>query len=104
MANQTINDLAQAVTPLDQEGFVEIDVLESGVRVSRKASIRNVTAPVTATSAELDDISNAINTSASKTAGYEVFNTTTGRPVWATGATAGSVWNFADGTVAHTPV
>ena len=105
MANFSINDLAQAVVPLDQENsFVELDTIEGGVRVSRKASLNDVNAPATATTAELDDITSTINTSASKVTGYSVFNTTTGAPVWATGAAAGSVWNDATGAVANTPV
>ena len=59
---------------------------------------------VTATTTELEDIADAINTGADKVAGYMVFNTTDGAPVWAVGAADGSVWNDATGTLAHTPV
>ena len=61
-------------------------------------------APVTATTTQLADITHAINTGADKVAGYPVFNTTTGIPVWATGNTDGAVWNDATGATAHTPV
>jgi hypothetical protein len=65
----------------------------------------DVQAPTpTATTTELADITNAINTTVLKVAGYMVFNTTTGAPVWAIGAADGSVWNDATGTLAHTPV
>jgi len=59
--------------------------------------------PVTSTTTALVDIGNAINT-AGKVIGKEVFNTTTGLPVWAVGTTAGALWNNATGTTAHTPV
>lgn len=57
----------------------------------------------TRTTIELEDITNTINTS-EKFIGKEVFNTTTNRPVWAIGIIDSSVWNFADGTLAHTPI
>ena len=60
-------------------------------------------APVTSTTVALEAIGNAINTTG-KVAGKQVFNTTTGMPVYAVGSTAGSVWNEADGTTGHTPV
>jgi len=64
----------------------------------------DVQAPTpTATTAELTAIANAINTTALKVAGYMVFNTTSGAPVWAVGAADGDVWNDATGTLAHTP-
>lgn len=59
--------------------------------------------PVTSTTTALADIGNAINT-AGKVTGKQVFNTTTGIPVWAVGSTAGALWNLAAGTTAHTPV
>ena len=61
-------------------------------------------APVTATTTELEAIANAINTSALKVQGYQVYNTTDDRPVWAADDTDGGLWNYADGTLAHTPV
>jgi hypothetical protein len=59
--------------------------------------------PVTSTTTALAAIGNAINT-AGKVVGKQVFNTTTGLPVWAVGTTAGALWNNATGTTAHTPV
>lgn len=58
---------------------------------------------VTATTAELTAVGNAINT-ANKVQGHQVYNTTTDAPVWASGALAADVWNDATGTLAHTPV
>jgi len=58
---------------------------------------------VTATTAELEAIGNAINTGAAKVQGYQVFNTTSNSPVWAVDATDGGVWNDGTGTLAHTP-
>lgn len=57
----------------------------------------------TATTAQLEDDANPINT-VRKKVGSSVFNTTTNRPVWSTGVLAGDVWVFSDGTTAHTPV
>ena len=42
--------------------------------------------------------------SAGKYAGMQGWNTTTSRPIWATGTTTTSTWVHADGTTAHTPV
>jgi hypothetical protein len=61
------------------------------------------TRSATATTAQLADLAAEINTS-NKLAGVTVFNTTTGKPVWAVGSTAASVWNNATGTTEHTPV
>lgn len=46
---------------------------------------------------------NVVNT-VGKYLGKMVFDTSTNRPVFATGSLATSTWNFADGTVAYTPV
>lgn len=58
---------------------------------------------LTSTTAALAAIGNAINTTG-KVTGKMVFNTTTSKPVYALGATAGSVWVDATGVTAHTPV
>lgn len=57
----------------------------------------------TATTAQLIDITDTINTETFKNTGVGVFNTTTGAPVWAVGSADASVWNDATGTLAHTP-
>jgi len=58
---------------------------------------------VTATTAELDAIANAINTDR-KFVGKLVFNTTSGLLVMADAATAAGTWSSAsDGLVDHTP-
>ena len=59
---------------------------------------------VTATTTELEDITDAINTDPRKVEGFQVFNTTTNTPVWAVGSADGSVWVDATATTAHTPV
>lgn len=64
------------------------------------ALLRPVT---TATTAALAALGDTINTSG-KATGSMVFNTTTSKPVWATGSAAASTWVDATGTVAHTPV
>lgn len=94
-----------------EDGQIDLLVLQNGVEVVA-GFIRGdglfskglpVQAIVTATTAQLEDNTNAINTT-SKFIGKRVFNTTTGKPVYATGATAVAVWNDATGTTAHTPV
>ena len=54
------------------------------------------------TAAQIAAIANAVNT-ASKFVGKAVFDTTNGRIMVATGATAGSTWKAADGGVTVTP-
>jgi hypothetical protein len=56
----------------------------------------------TATTAQIADIANAVNTTG-KAAGTIVFNTTLGTLKIATGALAASTWVNADGTTAVTP-
>jgi hypothetical protein len=56
----------------------------------------------TATTAQIADIANAVNTTG-KAAGTIVFNTTLGTLKIATGANANSTWVNADGTTAVTP-
>ncbi len=56
------------------------------------------------TTAALEQLINAINTSSDKVAGYMLFNTTTSKPVWAVGPNDNSVWVDATGTTVHTPV
>lgn len=53
--------------------------------------------------AELEDISNSVNTSEAKILGYIVRNTTTGALVFASGSADGDVWHYYDGSTAHTP-
>lgn len=60
--------------------------------------------PATATTAQFNDIADDVNINATKVLGRRVFNTTTSKPVYATGDTAGAVWNDAVGVLAHTPV
>lgn len=65
---------------------------------------KNLIEPATATTAQLADIANAINTT-NKYTHKKVINTTTGIEVYAADATAGGVWkNVGTGATAHTPV
>lgn len=57
-----------------------------------------------ATTAELTDITNPINTDAKKVLGYQVLNTDTGATVFASGNTDGAAWHYYDESTAHTPV
>lgn len=64
----------------------------------------NVQTAPSATSTELNDVTDAINTVA-KFNGKQVWNSTLGIPLYAAGSTAGSVWKkFSDDTTANTPV
>lgn len=58
----------------------------------------------TASTANLEDITNAVNTSGGKIQGAEVYNRDTDNPVYATGPSDGSVWVNGIGTTVHTPV
>lgn len=58
----------------------------------------------TATTAQLNNLSHAINTVAAKVVGASVFNTDTSKPVWALGDTDAAAWVDATGTTVHTPV
>ena len=58
----------------------------------------------TATSTELNAAANAMNTSQFKEAGFQVYNSTLSKPVFAAGAAATDVWKDAAGTTANTPV
>jgi len=58
---------------------------------------------ITASTANLTDISNAINTTG-KFAGKQVWDSTANVPLWAKGATAGSVWIDGTGATVVTPV
>ena len=57
----------------------------------------------TATTAELVAIADAVNTSPGKVNGAMVFNTTTDKPVIATGASDAAVWVDATGATVHSP-
>lgn len=56
----------------------------------------------TATTTELEDVDDPINT-VGKYVGKMVFNATTGIPVWADSAAVDGTWSGADGAVDHTP-
>lgn len=56
-----------------------------------------------ASTGNLSNDTHRVNT-ADKYTGKMVWNTSTNRPVWASGGTATAPWTHADGTTAHTPV
>lgn len=57
-----------------------------------------------ATTTQLVDISDDINTDEAKIGGYIVYNSTTSKIVVSVGAADGSLWNDTDGNLLHTPV
>lgn len=75
----------------------------SGANWSDGTTWRKAELIVTSTTAALEAVGNAINTT-NKYAGKRAFNTTTGKPVYATGAAAADVWVDATGATAHTPI
>ena len=58
----------------------------------------------TFTDAELNSVTNAVNTAAGKIQGAMVYNATQDVPVWAVGNTDGAVWVDGAGTTVNTPV
>jgi len=54
------------------------------------------------TTTEIEDITNAVNTS-DKYEGKQIFNETTNKALFAAGSTAGNVWRDAVGVTQHTP-
>lgn len=94
-----INDLSAAVT---WANVPDANITESSV-TQHSAAIKGAII-VTATTTQLADITDAINTGAAKVAGYEVWNSTTSAPVWAVGNADGSLWVDGTGATAHTPV
>jgi microcystin-dependent protein len=81
------------VVKLDDEGVVTYSTV-ADIELAMTA---------TATTAELEDVGDDVNT-AGKFVGKRAFNTTTSKPVYATTATAGGVWVDATGATSHTPV
>lgn len=59
--------------------------------------------PPLETTTNLEDITHAINTAASKVQGTMVYNSTTDNPVYAVGNANDSVWVDGAGTTVHTP-
>jgi len=57
-----------------------------------------------ATTTQLEDNTDAINTNVAKVLGYAVLNTTTGVIVFAEGNGDSDIWDFYNGNTAHTPV
>lgn len=76
------------------------ELIDSGMSVSQ--ALRQVGQIQTFTTTQLEDISAQVNLE--KVEGKQVWNTTTGRPVWASGPLAADVWVDHAGTTVHTPV
>jgi len=114
VANATIGELCftSGLTAGDQQGtwWNVVDatsVTTNGVNIlagsATKSFVKLNSVGLIATTAELADITDPINT-VNKAAGLQVFNTSTNKPVWSSGATAGAVWVNSGGTTEHTPV
>ena len=55
------------------------------------------------TTTNIEAIANIINTSPLKIKGKMIFNSTTNKPLWASGNANNSTWLDATGSIAHTP-
>lgn len=66
-------------------------------------SAATLVARVSTTTAALEAVANAINTT-DKYAGKMVWNATTGLPLWADGPLAADTWSLATGVATHSPV
>ncbi len=94
------------VTAESYDGIDAMDLLSRSAdeSVSGGWDFSNFLLPPVSTTAELEDISDPVNTDDLKVRGSYRFNTTTGAPVWAAGNADGDVWLDATGATAHTPV
>ena len=85
-------------------GYAYWDDTEKRLKLGAGSGVtKRVVTDETDTTTNLASISATVNTSG-KYAGKCVFNTSTSKPVWAAGSTAGAVWVDATGSTAHTPV
>jgi len=104
IANVEINDLSASVT---WANIPDANVPESAV-TQHEAALAVTRSQISdmpqATTTELEDNTDAINTDAAKVLGYAVLNTTTGVTVFAAGNGDSDVWDYYDATTAHTPV
>ena len=74
------------------------------LRLFKRRDIGRAKSSTTATTAELADVADKVNTRASKKEGTVYFNTDTNKPVYAVGSAAADVWVDATGATVHTPV
>jgi len=105
--------LLQIKAWLDGGGSGQVDSVVAGENITVDnsdpinpiiaASGGGATATPIAVFGELDDITSDINTTADKVSGYAVWDDWGSRPVWANQSGAGSIWQYADGSTAHTP-
>lgn len=73
------------------------------INLNARVVPQSLTTPASTTAA-LEAIANAINTSPQKVAGTIIFNATTNRTVWAVGSADGDLWVDDAGVTVHTPV
>lgn len=106
-----IDKLTDAVLTDD----TQIQVYEDpslGISTERKTTVgslkdfivRGYIQPRTATDAELNDVTDSVNTDAGKVQGSMVYNSTTDNPVYSTGSLDASIWVDGAGTTVNTPV
>lgn len=87
----------------DAVKIIEIDAATLDVDFAGAITANYITSQVV-TTANLNDITNVVNTAAGKVQGAVVYNSTTDNPVYATGSADGSTWVDGAGTLVHTPV
>ena len=59
--------------------------------------------PQTATTTQLNDVTDAVNTGLDKVQGFRRYNTTTDNPVYAVGSADNDIWVDGVGSTVHTP-
>jgi hypothetical protein len=88
-----LNDLLTAITASGTDITIGGDLAINGQYLSVP----------TATTAALNDVSDAINTDAGKVQGAMVYNTDTDNPVYAVGNADADIWVDGAGNTAHSP-
>ena len=96
------------VTTLNDDDVIKIalDPANSAVaETERGVTMKTLLSKfITATTANLEDVSNDINTNVNKVEGSMYFNITTNVPVWSVGNADDDVWVNALGSATHTPI
>jgi hypothetical protein len=106
MANAKVPNLAELTTPADDDVLYVVDISDTtddAAGSSRKIAFSSLSRLPGYTTAEISDIADAVNTSATKVNGVAVWDTTATKIKVATGADNNSTWVDADGTNAITP-
>ena len=77
--------------------------MRQSVKPTSATDGNNIQVTRSGSAAGFNSTANTVNNPLFKYTGAEVWDTTTLRPVWSTGALTTSVWKYSDGTTAYTP-